>query len=50
MFPENLRSAAQKNKGKDRFLVIFKISQKINNEKILVHTFALKIFYKNYNM
>ena len=38
-----------KNEGVDRFLVIIKISKEIDLEKIAVHMFVLKFFYKNYN-
>ena len=39
-----------KNEGGDRFLVIFQISNKIDPEKIAVHTFVSETFYKIYNI
>ena len=39
-----------KNEGEDRFLVIFKISDKIDPEKFAVYTFVLETFYNNYNI
>ena len=39
-------SLGRKNVGRDRFLVIFKISEKIDLKKFAVHTFVSKTFYK----
>ena len=39
-----------KNEGGDRFLVNFKISEKIDPEKFAVHMFVSETFYKNYNI
>ena len=45
MFPENLRSIAQKMKEKIDFT-----SEKIDSEKFEVHTYVSETFYKNYNI
>ena len=45
-FEEN----CSKNEGEDKFLVIFKISEKIDHKKFAVHTFVLKTFNKNFNI
>ena len=47
---KRLWSLAQKKEGSNRLLVIFKISKKINPEKLAVHTFVFKTVYKNYNI
>ena len=53
-FSYNLRNISRKfekdclkNKGEDRFLVIFKISEKIDPKKFAVNTFVLELFTKN---
>ena len=42
--------SSSKKEGEVRFLVIFKISKKIDPKKVAVRTFALETFYKNYNI
>ena len=39
-----------KNKRWDRFLVIYKSSEKIDPEQFLAYLFVLETFYKNYNV
>ena len=45
MFPKNCFKIKKKE---HRFLVNFLSTEKIKNEKILVHTIVLRTFYKKY--
>ena len=43
-------SVAKTIEGEDKFLVIFKILEKIDLKNFAIHTFVPKNSYKNYNI
>ena len=43
-------ASSPKNKREDRFLLIFKNSEKIYPKIFSFHSFVLEIFYENYNI